>query len=131
MQNVIKETVTQRSDAGIATVAEVSTRDTQTQTVASIIYLVFGVIEVALGFRFVFKLTGANPSSGFVSGIYGFTELLVMPFRGIFPSAVSTGTEVRVAFEPATLVAMLVYALVAWGIVKLIAIMAGQSKEEL
>ena len=131
MQNVVKETVTQSNNTGVSTVARESSTDTQTQTVANIIYFVAGLLEIALLFRFVLKITGANPSSGFVSGIYGFTQLLTLPFRGIFSSAVTTGVEVRAIFEPATLIAMIVYALLAWGLVKLLAIMTGHSNEEL
>jgi hypothetical protein len=131
MENIVKETVTQNSPAGSATVSKVSSTDTNTQTIASIIYFIFGLFEILLGFRLILKMTGANPGSGFVSGIYSFTQLLILPFRGIFSSAVSTGLEVKAIFEPATLVAMVVYALVAWGLVKLIAILAGHSNEEL
>lgn len=131
MQNLVKQTVAKSSNGGVATVAKESATDTQTQTVASIIYFISGVIEVALVFRFVLKITGANPGSNFVSWIYGFTQFLIMPFQGIFSSAATTGIEVRAVFEPATLVALFVYALAAWGIVKLIAIAAGQSNEEL
>lgn len=131
MQNLVKQTVAKSSNGGVATVAKESATDTQSQTVASIIYFISGVIEVALVFRFVLKITGANPGSNFVSWIYGFTQFLIIPFQGIFSSTATTGIEVRAVFEPATLVALFVYALAAWGIVKLIAIAAGQSNEEL
>lgn len=131
MQNVIKKTVTQQSNGGVAMVEHESTTDTQTQVVANVIYFIAGLFEVALAFRFVFKITGANPGSGFVAGIYNFTNLLVLPFRGIFSPAVTEGVEVRALFEPATLIAMLVYAVIAWGLVRLIAIAAGHSAEEL
>jgi hypothetical protein len=131
MQNVVKETVVQKTDNGIAAVATVNSSDTPIQIMANIIYFITGLCEVALLARFILKITAANSGSGFVSGIYGFTQFLIMPFRGIFPTAVSSGTEMRSVFEPATLVAMLVYATLAWGIVKLIAILAGQSHEEL
>lgn len=131
MQNVVKETVVQRSPEGTASVAKVSASDTASQTLANIIYFIAGLFEIALGFRLVLKVMGANPGSGFVSFIYGFTQLLIMPFRGIFPTAVSSGIEVRSVFEPAVLVAMVVYATLAWGIVKLVAILSGQSSEDL
>ena len=131
MQNVVKETVTQSTHDGVATVAQVSATDTQTQTVANIIYFIAGLFEVALVFRFIFKITGANPGSGFVSAIYSFTQFLILPFRGIFSSAAAPGAEVKAILEPSTLVAMIVYAVIAWGLVRLIAIMSGHSSEEL
>lgn len=131
MQNTIKQTVTRQNSDGVATVAHETSVDTQTQTIANIIYFIAGLFEVALAFRFVLKITGANPSTGFVAGIYSFTQFLVMPFRGIFSSATTEGAEVRALFEPATLIAILVYAVLAWGIVRLIAIAGGHSSEEL
>lgn len=131
MQNIIKETVVEHTNQGVATVASETSRDTQTQTVANVIYFIAGALEILLAFRLLLKMTGANPASAFVSGIYAFSQIFVLPFRGIFSSAVTTGIEVRAIFEPATLIAMIVYGIVAWGLVKLVAIMAGQSSEEL
>lgn len=121
MQNHIKETV----------ISNENTTDTQTQTVANSIYFIMGLIEVILLFRFILKVTGANPSSGFVAGIYSLSQILILPFRGIFSSAITPGVEVKAFFEPATLIAMIVYAVLAWGLVRMIAIMAGRSTEEL
>jgi len=131
MQNVVKETIFQKSSNGVAAATTMDTTDTPTQTVANIIYFIAGLFEVTLLFRFILKVTGANPGNAFVSGIYGFTQFLIMPFRGIFPSATGTGVEVRSVFEPATIVALMVYAFLAWGIVKLVGILAGRSSEEL
>jgi hypothetical protein len=131
MQNTVKETVIQKTDTGVAATATETTKDTPTQTVAQVIYFVTGLFEISLLFRLILKIAGANSGNAFVSGIYGFTQILVLPFRGIFPSAVSTGTEVRSIFEPAVLVAMIMYAVLAWGIVKLIAILVGHANEEL
>ena len=50
-----------------------------------------------------------------------------MPFSGIFRSAVTTGIETKSFMEPATIIAMIVYAIVGWGIVKLIEIMKKSS----
>ncbi len=100
------------------------------ETVAYLIYFIFGIIEVLLAFRFVLKMTGANPRSGFVQFVYSITQLLILPFEGIFRRGVTQGVEVAAIFEPATLVAIVVYAVVAWGIMHLIAIMSGQPPQE-
>jgi len=131
MQNKVQETVTQSTNEGISTIAKESSTDTQTQTLANIVYFIAGLFEISLLFRLVLKMTGANPGSGFVSAIYSFTQLLMLPFRSIFPVTTTTEVGIRAVFEPATLVAMLVYAVVAWGVVRLIAILAGQSSQEL
>ena len=91
-------------------------------TTSNIVYYILGVIEVLLALRFVMKLLGANPGSGFVDFIYSFSGAFVAPFRGIFSSATTTGVETTSIFEPETLIAGLVYWLIAWGIVKLMSV---------
>ncbi|HZK55749.1 MAG TPA: YggT family protein [Desulfosporosinus sp.] len=86
------------------------------------VYFVLGVLEVLLAFRLVFKLLGANPQSPFVSIIYSISQAFLSPFSGIFKSAVNKGFETQSVLEPTTMIAMIVYAVVAWGIVKLIEI---------
>ena len=54
------------------------------QTVEYLIYFLFGILEVLLAFRLIFKLTGASLSSAFVGLIYGLTGIFILPFEGIF-----------------------------------------------
>lgn len=96
-------------------------------TVKRIIYFILGVIEVLLAIRLVFKFLGANPSSNFVSYIYTTTQGLLAPFHAIFRSTATQGIETTAVLEPSTMIAMVVYALIAWGFVKLIVIMRGRS----
>ncbi|MCR4440543.1 MAG: YggT family protein [Peptococcaceae bacterium] len=84
------------------------------------IYYVLGLMETLLLFRFVFKLLGANPASGFVSFVYSLAGIFLAPFYGIFRPVVTKGLEVRSVFEPATLIAMIVYPVIAYGIVRLL-----------
>jgi len=88
------------------------------------IYYILGLIEVLLLFRFMFKLLGANPNNGFVSFLYSLAGIFIAPFTGIFNSYVSQGLSAKSILEPATLIAMIVYAVIAWGIVGLIRIKA-------
>lgn len=91
-------------------------------TTQNIVWYILGVIEVLLAFRFVLKLLGANPSSGFVDFVYTITGILTAPFDRIFGVSSTTAGSTRSVFEPSILVAAAVYALIAWGIVKLITI---------
>ncbi|TYQ18084.1 UNVERIFIED_CONTAM: hypothetical protein Cloal_0489 [Acetivibrio alkalicellulosi] len=86
------------------------------------IYYTLGVIEVLLAFRFMFKLLGANTLSGFVVFLYAITNIVIAPFSGIFDSFVTNGLAAQSVFEPATLIAMMIYAIAAWGLVRLIRI---------
>lgn len=87
-----------------------------------VVYFIFGAIEVLLAFRFVFKLLGASPQSSFVEFIYGFSGFFLAPFTGIFSRVTTTGIETRAVFEPAVIIAMIVYAVIAAGIVKLVVV---------
>ena len=88
------------------------------QTVGYIIYLLAGILETLLIFRLIFKLTGANPESNFVNIIYSPTQIFIEPFAGIFPQATTQGVTTTAVLEPATLVAIVVYALLTWGIIQ-------------
>lgn len=85
-----------------------------------VVYYMLGILEVLLGFRFLFKLFGANPESGFVSFIYSVSGVFVSPFTTIFMSQPTPGIDTEAIMEFGTIIAMIVYALIAWGVVKLI-----------
>ena len=74
------------------------------------IYLIFGVIEVLLLIRFVLKGLGANADAGFAQLIYGITGPLVAPFVGLFGTPQANGAML----ELHTLIALVIYGLVAW-----------------
>jgi hypothetical protein len=85
---------------------------------AAVVGLIVGVVDVLIAGRFLLKLLGASSQSGFVTFIYGVTAPLVGPFHGIFANSGAANN----VFEPAALVAMLVFALIGWGVVVLIRI---------
>ena len=126
MPQVIEKTVTQRSPFAVVTESKVE--DTPSQTSIYMTYFISGVLETMLLFRFLFKLTGANPNSGFVDFIYSFTGFFITPFRGIFPAATTEGAVTTGVFEPQTIVAIIVYSVLTWGIMQLIAILSRQAE---
>ena len=93
-----------------------------------ITYYVLGVIETLLAFRLVFKLLGANPDSSFVSLIYSVTQVFLIPFEAIFSPAATEGLETTGVLEPATIVAMVVYAVIAMGVIRLIDVIRGERR---
>lgn len=84
------------------------------------IYWILALLETLLAFRLLLKLLGANTGSLFVSFIYSVSQAFVMPFTGVFRSPAAQGIETQSVLEPATLIAMIVYALIAYGIIKLV-----------
>lgn len=111
-------------------VEEVKVGASNSQTTEYLIYYFFGALEILLAFRLILKLTGASLTSGFVAMIYGLSNIFVWPFEGIFRRAFAQGVETTSVLEPATLVALAVYAVVAWGIVKLVRISSGEQQSE-
>jgi YGGT family len=51
-----------------------------------IVVLVFGLIQLVIGARFVLLLLDAREANGLVSGILNFSQLFVGPFEGILRS---------------------------------------------
>src|SRR5215210_5127111 len=90
-------------------------------TASRVIALVFTVLEVLLLVRFTLKLLGANAEQAFVSAIYGITEPLIGPFRGIF--AQPAGTPV---VEIATILAVIFFVLLAALIVAIVRAVTGR-----
>lgn len=109
-------------------IEETKIEASKSQKTEYIIYFAFGVAEILMIFRLILKLMGASISSGFVRGIYSLTSIFIMPFEGIFRRGFSQGVETTSVLEPATLVALLVYVIIAWGIVKLVRISSGEQQ---
>ncbi len=87
---------------------------------ARVIWFVFGAIEILLAIRFVFTLLGANAEAGFVKLVYAVSDVFMAPFNAIFATDSVSGAT----FEWSALVAIAVYALVAWGLVALIGVLS-------
>lgn len=90
--------------------------------VAAIIYFLLTILEIILALRFLFRFLGANQGNGFVMWLYNFSYPFVAPFKGIFTDPSLGYAHV---FEVSTLIAMLIYALIAWGLVALSRILLG------
>ncbi|MBA3283618.1 MAG: YggT family protein [Nitrosopumilus sp.] len=81
-----------------------------------IVWYILNLLEVLLAFRFVLRLMGANAGAGFTSFIYAVTYPFVAPFLNVFSISRVAGAT----FEWTTLLAMFVYWLIAWGIIRII-----------
>jgi hypothetical protein len=110
--NVTRQTVT-RADSADARVV-----------MRRIIYFIAGVIIAFLVLRIIFLLLAANQGSGFVDFIYAVGGFFASPFYGIFNYTPSYGQFV---FEISSVVAIVIYALVAWGLGKLFTLTSNRS----
>lgn len=103
-------------------------RSSQTPVVViaqRVVWFIVGVVNALIAIRFILLLLGANQSAGFVDFIYGITGALVAPFVGIFGAPVYGSF----LFEWSSVLAVLVYSLIALGIVKLLTL--SRPKEEI
>ena len=82
-----------------------------------VVVLLFGLIQLVIGARFVLLLLDANQGNGLVSGILNVSQLFVAPFEGILKTdAPHAGASV---LDITAIVAM-----VGWTILELIVIWA-------
>jgi len=129
MAEIVKESVTTQNEGPKEAVTTETKRvASSSQTVEYLIYFIFGFLEILLTFRLVLKLMGASIASAFVGLIYGLTGIFILPFEGIFRRGTAQGLETTSVLEPSTLVALVVYAVLAWGIVKLVRIFSGEKQ---
>jgi len=113
----VQETTTQPNGAQVE--QRSVSRSTQTSGVVvaqRVIWFIAGVINALIAIRFILLLLGANQSAGFVDFIYGITAVLVAPFVGIFGQP----TFGQFMFDWSSILAIVVYSLIAWGLTKLI-----------
>jgi uncharacterized membrane protein len=95
-------------------------RELTLDRVAQFIWLVFGVIIGLIALRVVLRLIVANPVNTFADFIYDVTGVFLGPFFGLTGTPTTTD---GIALEVSSLIAIVVYALIAWFIVKLIYIL--------
>ena len=123
--DTVDQTVTTqepRTDSGRETVRTDSRHVSATEPGGSemtrrVVVLVFGLVQLLIGLRFVLLLLDAREANGLVSGILNFSQLFVAPFEGILrTNALHSAGSV---FDVTAVVAF-----VGWTILELIVIWA-------
>ena len=119
---VERQTVQQDAQGGVQSVhikeevpSVAAVKASEANQMNSYVWYIVGFLEILLLFRLAFLLLGAH-NTGFAAILYQVTHPLVGLFAGIFPAP---GTDTGY-FDTAALLAMVVYALIGWGIVSLI-----------
>lgn len=82
---------------------------------SALIGFLFGILEGLIGIRILLKLIAANPANQFARFIYDVTAIFVAPFMGLTTTPAAGG----VVLEVNSIIAIIVYALVAWAIIRL------------
>jgi YggT family protein len=91
-------------------------RDQTLNRLSQFIWLLFGILEGLILIRVFLKLIAANPANPFARLIYGLTDLFLWPFFGLTITPSAEG----IVFEIPSLIALIVYALIGWVIVRLV-----------
>lgn len=81
-----------------------------------LIWLLFGILEALIALRIVLKLIAANPNSPIAALIYRITDLFLWPFAGLTVTPSFGG----MTLELSSFIAMVIYALLAWAIAKIV-----------
>lgn len=89
-----------------------------------IVLLLVGTLEILIGLRLMFKLIGANPENPIVTVIYGITSLFLIPFTGLVDSPTADG----MILETSSIVAIVIYALLAVAYKKLIWVISSRPR---
>ncbi|MBP7693575.1 MAG: YggT family protein, partial [Anaerolineales bacterium] len=81
-----------------------------------VIWLLLGLLEALIMFRVMLKLIAANPDNPFAQLVYNLSNLFVFPFMGLTAAPAAGGA----VLELSSLIAMLVYALLAWAVERIV-----------
>lgn len=91
--------------------------------VINIIYYLTGALGILLLLRIILSLFGANPENQFAQVIYNLSAPFVAPFANLFSTPRLGASQLDVN----ALVALLVYALLAWLVARLVWIIGSRS----
>lgn len=81
-----------------------------------LIWLVFGLLEAAIALRVLFKLIAVNPENPFAAFLYAVTDLFLWPFASLVASPSVNGNVLEIS----SLIAMIIYALIAWALERIV-----------
>ena len=84
--------------------------------VTQVVWLLLGLLETVIGLRVIFKLIAVNGANSFAALLYNVTNLFVAPFTSLVKAPASGG----MVLEISSIIAMVVYLLIAWGLERII-----------
>lgn len=95
-----------------------------TRLLKGLVNVVVGIAVLILGFRFIFKLFSANATNGLVEWVYNSSDVIMAPFRGIFPAATVEGSVI----DFPALLAIVIYGVLGLLIVYIVDILSPTKK---
>jgi len=92
--------------------------------VTNFIWWSTGIVEGLIGLRVVLRMMAANPGNPFASFIYTLSNVFLWPFQTLVNNPSSEG----VVLEVSSVIAMMVYLLLAWVVVELLWLLLGRER---
>ena len=90
----------------------------------SFVWWFTGIVEGLIGLRVVLRMMGANPGNPFANFIYTITNVFLWPFQTLVNNPSSDG----IVLEVSSIIAMMVYLLLAWVFVELLWLLLGRER---
>ncbi len=84
--------------------------------ISQFIWLLFGGLEALIGIRVILMLIGANQGNWFTAFVYQLSSLFLWPFQNL----ITNPSFQNMTLEVTSVIAMIVYALLGWLLVRLI-----------
>ena len=81
-----------------------------------LIWLGLVMLEALIALRIGLKLIGANPDNPFAAFVYNVSHIFLFPFEGLVGTPAANG----MVLELSSLIAMVVYALLAWAFERIV-----------
>lgn len=114
---VPEETTETTAGGAQSTVVRRTTRPSGGETTRRVLILIFGIIQVLIGLRFILLLIDADEANALVSFILSFSQLFVGPFEGVLRTD-------ALAAQGSILDIAAIVAFVGWSVLELILLWA-------
>lgn len=82
-----------------------------------VLQFILGIFEVLLAIRLVLRFLGANPSAQIVDLVYKLTEVIILPFKGIFANISLAGGGI---LDVVAISAMVGYPIIVYLVIEII-----------
>jgi YggT family protein len=103
---------------------ELSDRQIILRKITRFVWWATGVVEGLIALRVVLRMMAANPGNPFANFIYAITDLFLWPFQTLVANPSSDG----IVLEISSVIAMMVYLIMAWIVVELVWLIMGRER---
>lgn len=103
---------------------ELSDRQIILRKTTRFIWWATGIVEGLIGLRILLRMMAANPGNPFADFVYAITNLFLWPFQTLVANPSSDG----VVLEISSVIAMMVYLVLAWVVIELLWLIMGRER---